>query len=236
MTEAVKTLVYAVLIALAVRSFAYEPFNIPSGSMKATLLVGDYVFVSKLSYGYSRYSLPFGLPVLPEERVLFTEPERGDVAVFRLPSDGVTDYIKRIVGLPGDRIQVIDGVLHVNGVSVTREALDDFQETTAFGAVKRQKRWRETLPSGESHIILESTDKGPADNTPVFTVPDGHYFAMGDNRDHSTDSRFSQVSYIPRENLIGRAEVRFFSIDGAGWKIWTWPWTVRFARLFTGID
>lgn len=233
--ELIKTVFYAILIALAVRSFAYEPFNIPSGSMKPTLLVGDYVFVSKLSYGYSRYSLPFSLPILPADRIFFTEPERGDVAVFRLPSDPTTDYIKRIVGLPGDAIQVIDGILHINGTAVDREPIGEFLEVTTFGAVERTAKYRETFADGTSHEMLEEGDNRQLDNTRVFSVPENHYFAMGDNRDRSSDSRIRGVGFIPRENLIGRAEVRFFSIDGQVWKVWTWPWTVRWSRLFSEI-
>lgn len=234
--DILKTVFYAILIALVIRSCAYEPFNIPSGSMKPTLLVGDYLFVSKLSYGYSRYSLPFGLPLLPVDRVLFTEPERGDVAVFRKPSDPTTDYIKRIVGLPGDQIQVVDGILHINGEAVTRERTGEFIETTVFGAVKRTPLYRETLPGGVTHVILEESDTRPLDDTRIFTVPEGHYFAMGDNRDNSQDSRTRDVGFVPRENLIGRAEIRFFSIDGPAWKLWSWPWTVRWSRLFSGIE
>jgi len=233
--ELVKTVFYAILIALAVRSFAYEPFNIPSGSMKPTLLVGDYVFVSKLSYGYSRYSLPFSLPILPSDRIFFTEPERGDVAVFRKPSDPTMDYIKRIVGLPGDSIQVVDGILHLNGEAVSREPIGEFVDTTPFGGVERAQMYQETFADGTTHVMIEEGDNRQLDNTRVYTVPKGHYFGMGDNRDRSSDSRVREVGFIPRENLIGRAEIRFFSIDGKGWQIWTWPWAVRWNRLFSDI-
>ncbi|MHA1598893.1 MAG: signal peptidase I [Alphaproteobacteria bacterium] len=234
--ETVKTIVFAGLIAIGVRSFAYEPFNIPSGSMKPTLLVGDYLFVSKLSYGYSRYSVPYGLPLF-SGRIAFSEPERGDVAVFRKPSDTSTDYIKRLVGLPGDTIQVTGGILQINGKPVERRRVDDYMVDNGYGSTRRITRYIETLPGGRSHAILESNgDNAFADNTPVFTVPEGHYFAMGDNRDNSRDSRFADVGYIPRENLIGRAEVMFFSVDGPGWKFWQWPSTVRFDRLFGSIE
>ena len=231
--ETVRTVVYAVLIALVIRTFAYEPFNIPSGSMKPTLLIGDYLFVSKMSYGYSDHSLPFSLPLIPG-RILFSEPERGDVAVFKLPSDNNTDYIKRLVGLPGDRIQMVKGILHINGEAVERKRVDDFVQRDGAGNIRRIPRYLETLPNGRSHYILEKNDRGPLDNTPVYTVPEGHYFAMGDNRDSSSDSRV--IGFIPVENLVGRAEVLFFSIQGSAWKIWTWPWTVRFGRLFKGIE
>jgi signal peptidase I len=234
--ELVKTVVYAVLIALAVRTFAYEPFSIPSGSMIPTLLVGDYLFVSKFSYGYSRYSLPLSLPLIPG-RIFVTEPERGDVMVFKLPTDNKTDYIKRIIGLPGDRIQVVGGILHINGTPVKREFVDDYTVTDSYGSVRRYHRYIETLPNGREHYIVELGDNGPFDNTDVYTVPEGHYFAMGDNRDSSRDSRFlGEVGYIPLQNLIGRAEFIFFSVNGDAWKIWDWYRTVRFDRIFQGIQ
>ena len=233
--ELVKTLLYAVVIALGVRTVAYEPFNIPSGSMKPTLLVGDYLFVSKFSYGYSRYSLPFSLPLIPG-RIFFSEPKRGDVFVFKLPTDNKTDYIKRIIGLPGDRIQVIGGILNINGKPVKRERVDDFMETDSNGNVRRVPQYIETLPNGRKHFILEETDRGIVDNTPVYNVPQGHYFAMGDNRDRSRDSRFIyDVGYIPKKNLVGRADFLFFSIDGSVWEFWKWGRSIRFDRIFNGI-
>ncbi len=234
MRETVTTVIYAILIALVVRTAAYEPFNIPSGSMIPTLLVGDYLFVSKFSYGYSKYSLPLSLPLIPG-RIFFTEPERGDVAVFKLPEDNKTDYIKRLIGLPGDRIQVINGILHINGQPVKRERVADYVFRNDGGTVRQVHRYRETLPNGRSHFILEETDFGQADNTGVFTVPKGHYFAMGDNRDHSRDSRLG-VGFIPKQNLVGRAEFLFFSVDGLAWKIWQWGSTIRFDRVFDGIE
>lgn len=231
--ETFTTMVYAVLIAVVVRTAAYEPFNIPSGSMIPTLLVGDYLFVSKFSYGYSRYSLPFSLPLIPG-RIFFSEVERGDVAVFKLPTDNKTDYIKRIVGLPGDKIQVVNGILHINGQAVKRERVDDFIVRDDFGNTRRIPRFIETLPNGRSHAILETNgDHGPSDNTRVFTVPEGRYFAMGDNRDNSQDSRF--IGFVPVENLVGRAEFLFFSVDGDVWKFWKWARSVRFDRMFEGI-
>ncbi len=234
--DTLRTVFYAVLIAMIVRTFGYEPFNIPSGSMKPTLLVGDYLFVSKFSYGYSRYSLPFSVPLI-KGRIFFTEPERGDVVVFKLPRDNKTDYIKRIVGLPGDRIQMIKGILHINGKPVKREPVDDFIEQYFETDFQRTPQYRETLPGGMGHNILEQTDSGRLDNTQVYIVPEGHYFGMGDNRDSSQDSRvLPSVGFIPAENLIGRAEFLFFSIDGPAWKFWTWPDKVRFDRLFDGIE
>jgi signal peptidase I len=231
--ETIRTVVYAVLIALVIRTFAYEPFNIPSGSMIPTLLVGDYLFVSKLSYGYSDHSLPFSLPLIPG-RIFFSEPARGDVAVFKLPSDNKTDYIKRLIGLPGDTIQVIDGILYINGKAVKRRKVGDFVTRDRQGNLVRIPRYLETLPNGRSHYILENSDRGDHDNTPVFTVPEGQYFAMGDNRDNSSDSRV--IGYVPMNNLVGRAEILFFSIEGSAWQVWRWPWAVRFGRLFNGIE
>ena len=236
--DTVKTVVYAVLIALAIRTVAFEPFNIPSGSMKPTLLVGDYLFVSKYSYGYSRHSLPLSLPLIPG-RILMSEPERGDVAVFKLPTDDKTDYIKRIVGLPGDRIQLRGGRLHINGEQVARRRVVDFIEIDAHGRLHRTAQFDETLPNGRTYRILEHTDQGQLDNTPVYAVPAGHYFAMGDNRDNSLDSRvLSGVGFVPAENLVGRAEILFFSIDGSAsvWEFWRWPNTIRFKRFFDAVE
>ncbi len=235
--ETTTTVFYAILIAVVIRTVAYEPFNIPSSSMVPTLLIGDYLFVSKYSYGYSRHSLPFSLPLIPG-RIMVTEPERGDVAVFKLPTDNSTDYIKRIIGLPGDDIQVRGGVLHINGKPVERERVGDYVDYSHPGNVRRVVRYIETLPNGKDHYILEADgDQGFADNTPVFHVPEGHYFAMGDNRDNSQDSRFqNKVGFIPLENMVGRAEFLFFSIDGPAWKFWTWPTAVRFGRMFEGIE
>ena len=233
--ETLKTLVYAIAIALAVRTFLFAPFNIPSGSMKPTLLVGDYLFVSKFAYGYSRYSVPLGLPLF-SGRIFERLPERGDVVVFKLPSDNKTDYIKRVVGLPGDRIQVLDGVLQINGSPVHLERVGDFDEDFD-GRTVAVPMLQETLPEGRRHLILDLTPNGSLDNTGVFVVPPEHVFAMGDNRDNSLDSRVENVGYIPVENLIGRAEILFFSVNSHAsfWQPWTWPWGIRYSRLFNVI-
>ncbi|MGB0682875.1 MAG: signal peptidase I [Magnetovibrionaceae bacterium] len=234
--ETLKTVALAVVIAIVVRTVGYEPFNIPSGSMIPTLLVGDYLFVSKFSYGYSRYSLPFGLPLIPG-RILGSDPERGDVVVFKTPQDNATDFIKRIVGLPGDTIQVKGGILHINGKAVERRRLDDALIETDLGSYARFQVYEETLPNGKTHLIMENGDNRVGDNTPEFRVPQGQFFAMGDNRDNSTDSRFKTVGFIPRVNLVGRAEFLFFSIEGGEfWQFWNWPTTVRTDRLFNGIE
>jgi signal peptidase I len=234
--ELVRTVVYAVLIALVVRTFAYEPFSIPSGSMIPSLLVGDYLFVSKFSYGYSRYSLPLGLPLL-SGRVLAQAPERGDVVVFKLPSDNKTDYIKRVIGLPGDRIQIEGGILHINGAAVRREPLGAYTVDDGLRMTQTYRHYREILPGGRGHEIIELTDEGPFDDTDVYIVPQGHYFMLGDNRDSSRDSRFlSEVGFVPEENLIGRAEFIFFSVAGEALKFWQWPGTLRFDRFLQAIE
>jgi signal peptidase I len=200
-------------IAFLIRGLLYQPFNIPSASMRPTLVVGDYVFVSKFTYGYSRYSFPFSAQ-LPSGRIFAREPAPGDVVVFRVPKDAV-DYVKRVVGLPGDRIQMKQGALFINGVAVRREQLADSeaqQDACGSGAQGHVKRWRETLPNGASYETLDCVDESPLDNTDVYTVPAGSFFALGDNRDNSSDSRIlSRVGYIPFENLIGRVSVIFFS-------------------------
>ena len=234
----VKTVVYAGLIAIGIRTVAFEPFNIPSGSMIPTLLVGDYLFVSKYSYGYSRYSLPFA-PNLFSGRLLGRLPERGDVAVFKFPRDNSTDYIKRIVGLPGDRIQVKAGQLYINGTLLPRQPVGEFVAEDG-GRSALARRYTESLPNGRLHDILKMQDDGMMNNTPEFRVPDSHVFAMGDNRDNSSDSRVmdsSGVGFVPVQNLVGRAEFIFFSIDGRApwWEVWEWPFEIRWSRLLHGI-
>ena len=231
-----KTIVYAVLIALVIRTVAFEPFNIPSESMLPTLLVGDYLFVSKYAYGYSKHSLPWIRPDI-DGRVIGRTPDRGDVAVFKLPSDGSTDYIKRIVGLPGDRIQMKDGQLFINDRAVERERVGDFNSRRG-----QVRQYRETMPNGRSYMTLDLRDRGQNDDTELFVVLEDHYFAMGDNRDNSLDSRVDGrrggVGFVPAENLVGRAEILFFSTNGRArwWEIWKWPATVRVTRLLQTIS
>ena len=233
-SELLKTFAIALLLAAFFRSFLFEPFHIPSGSMKDGLLVGDYLFVSKYSYGYSRYSFPFGLPLF-KGRIFEHGPERGDVVVFRLPRDPKIDYIKRVIGLPGDRIQVKDGVLYINNKAVPKKPDGTFLDDEIPEAAKSIARYKETLPEGKEYDVLDETRFGDVDNTSVYTVPEAHYFMMGDNRDNSVDSRFLEhVGYVPAENIVGHAQIIFFSTDGSAklWEVWKWIPSLRGNRFF----
>lgn len=235
--EMIRSFLIAILIALVFRSVAYEPFHIPSGSMLSTLYEGDYIFVSKPSYGYSRYSFPFGIKFF-EGRKFFSEPVRGDVVVFRLPANPRIDFIKRVIGLPGDRIQVRHGRLYINDepVEVTRRG--DVRVPGDRGGLQTLARFDETLPNGVTHTILNEFEDGPADNTRVYIVPKGHYFMMGDNRDNSEDSRYqNEVGFIPAENLVGRADLILLSYDTSKpfWKFWQWPSSFRSDRWLKAI-
>jgi signal peptidase I len=241
--DTAKVILQAVVIALIIRTVLFQPFNIPSGSLIPTLDVGDYLFVSKYSYGYSRYSLPSFLDWLPSDmhgRLFASPPNRGDVAVFKWPVDNSTDYIKRVIGLPGDKIQMIDGDLYINGEKVKRELIGKSDEPIGDNFKRQVKIYNETLPGGVTHEIQTLDDgRGELDNTAVFQVPEGEYFMMGDNRDNSSDSRVWGPA--PFENLVGRAQIIFFSMKTApgqaeetepAWEFWRWPWTVRWSRLF----
>ncbi len=235
--EVIKTIAIALVVAVTIRTVAYEPFSIPSGSMIPTMLVGDYLFVSKYSYGYSQYSLPFRLVNFPG-RLLYKQPKRGDVAVFKKPTNPSIDYIKRIIGLPGDTIRMIEGRLYINQELVERQLVDSYPLQDPFDIETIYNQYIETLPNGVQHQIIERSDNDHLDNTIAYTVPHNSFFVMGDNRDGSQDSRvMSQVGFIPYENLVGRAEVIFFSVsDGAkAWEFWKWPWTLRFNRIFKKI-
>jgi signal peptidase I len=250
--ETIKTVVYALLIAGAFRTLFFQPFWIPSESMKDTLLVGDFVFVNKMAYGYSKYSCPFALCPI-SGRILGSEPERGDVVVFRHPVNG-SDFVKRLIGLPGDTIQVKKGILYINGAEAPQVPDGQFEEimgpqgpmgnrprcengAVGNGSICTRSRYKETLPNGVVHSVLNIDDNGYADNTDVFTVPEGEYFFMGDNRDNSEDSRFSQavggVGFVPKENLIGRADRIIFSSAG---KSMLYFWTWRSDRFFKAVE
>jgi signal peptidase I len=271
--EIVKTLLWAAVIAVVIRTFAYEPFNIPSGSMIPTLLIGDYLFVSKTAYGYSKYSFPGGLVPI-KGRIWEGKPKRGDVVVFRPPGEPETDFIKRVIGLPGDRIQVLNGILSINGKPVERQRIEDYGDPDEGGS-RPVPQYLETLPDGVQHRILEAEgDSGQLDNTPTYLVPPGHYFMMGDNRDRSNDSRMwddsrlqvdtstdagraeyyskmvntvidasksdwlDKVGFVPEENLIGPAEILFWSYgsDFQWYNPITWVTALRFGRLLNVIE
>ncbi|MDR2902868.1 MAG: signal peptidase I [Lactobacillales bacterium] len=224
----------AVLAALLLRSVLIEPYNIPSSSMVPTLLIGDYLFISKYPYGYSKHSFPFSIPIIPNGRIFEGRPESGDVVIFKVPTDNKTDYIKRVIGLPGDTIQMKAGRLYINNIIVEREELSKEEFVTESG-LNRYTKYMETLPGGKKHLIYEISDTKQTDDTLPVLVPAGHYFMMGDNRDNSMDSRF--FGTVPAENLEGRGEIIFYSNNGKGafWEIWKWPESLRLERFFTRI-
>lgn len=234
--DTVKTVIYAIVIAIVIRTFLFEPFKIPSGSMYPTLYVGDYLFVSKYTYGYSKHSMPFSMPLF-EGRIWSDMPNRGDVVVFKFPQDNKTDFIKRIIGLPGDRVQMKNGRLYINGEMMNRDEQDDFVIRDVKGNAERYHQYIETLPEGFKHTIIEVSDNANEDNTLEVTVPQGSFFVMGDNRDRSDDSRVN-VGFVPFENLVGKARFLFFSHndEGAWYKPWSWPKKIRWERLFNKIN
>ncbi len=226
--ENVRIILYALALAMVLRFTIVQPFRIPSGSMEPTLEVGDYIVVTKWSYGYGRFSFAPLEGLLPQGRLFGREPEQGDVVVFRPPPEPERDFIKRVVGLPGDRIQIIDGVLHINGVAVQRESLGEVEFEESSGFVDRVPAFRETLPNGVSYVTFDRVTGSELDNTRVFVVPEGHYFMMGDNRDNSADSRVpSVVGFVPYDNLVGPAQFVVVSFDGSTSLLQ--PWT-----LFSG--
>lgn len=234
--ETVSVIVQALILALIIRTFLFQPFSIPSGSMRPTLLEGDYLFVTKWAYGYSRYSFPFSPPIF-SGRIWGSSPKRGDVVVFKFPPNPSLDYIKRVIGLPGDHIQMRDDILYINGNPVTRELVGRIDNPDITEVDRPVDVYRETLPNGVSYNTLDLTTHSLGDNTREFVVPENHYFMMGDNRDNSTDSRFN-VGYVPEENLVGRANIIFFSIAGGDspLELWKWPTELRYWRIFDMVD
>jgi signal peptidase I len=231
-----KTIVYALLIALVIRIALFQPFTIPTGSMEPTVRPGDYIIVSKFSYGFSRYSMPGHLP-FGDGRFLARQPKRGDIIVFKLPRDLREDYVKRLIGLPGDHVQVRRGVLYINDKPAPQQPLGE-TFTDLGGFPTRADVYRETLPGGRTHISYSVDPTAPPENTEVYVVPEDHYFFMGDNRDNSLDSRFPPqsdgVGFVPFENLEGKAQIVLLSWNkGASlFKPWTWVSDLRPSRFF----
>jgi len=238
--EGIGSIIVAVLVALALRTFVAEPFAIPSGSMIPSLLVGDYLFVTKYNYGYCRYSFLFGWPPF-KGRVFPHQPKRGEVVVFMGGEGNETRYIKRLIGLPGDTVDIKKGVVYINGEPAPQKRIEDYVERTASGRTKSMAQYLETLPGGVEHLMIREDPQGdrPEDNKGPFHVPEGHYFMMGDNRNHSGDSRYDSMGYIPFNNLVGPAKLIFFSVDSSIWdllRVWDWPETFRYKRVFHWIN
>ena len=233
----IKTIFYALIIALIIRSFLFQPFYIPSSSMEPNLLIGDRLFVSKYAYGYSRHSLPFS-PKIYNNRILGKIPKRGDVIVFKTPADNRTDYIKRLIGLPGDIIQIVDRDLFINGIKIKKEKVENLIKINCGNEILDAVFFKETLPNGKNYIAVYRND-GTMINSDKFVVPEDHYFFMGDNRDCSKDSRFlSSVGYVSYNNLVGKARLIFFSNDsdkGSFFRFWKWNQSIRIQRFFREI-
>ena len=233
----------AIFAAILIRSFLFEPFNIPSGSMKPNLLVGDFIFVSKYSYGYSRHSLPFSLGdangKLFKGKIFSKSPSRGDVVVFKTPENNRTDYIKRVIGLPGDVVQVINGELIINGSKIFRKKIQTFidTQTNQINIDKGRRRQYLEYFFNKEIKILDIKDYTFADNTKQFKVPENEFFVMGDNRDNSQDSRFQTVGFVPFENIVGKARFIFFSLENSRFlEMWKWPTSIRYKRIFKKIQ
>lgn len=228
-SENIKSFLFALVIALFIRSFVVEPYKIPSGSMKPTLLVGDYIFITKYSYGYSRYSLPF-YPKLWSGRIMdYDKPQRGDIIVFKGNADDSIYYIKRLVGLPGDAVQMKGGVLYINGESVPKMYMGDFSDEELHKIPMFNEKLDNLI-----HKTIDQIAVGPLDNTQEFMVPDDHYFFMGDNRDGSNDSRLD-IGFVPYEKLVGKARIIFFSVKGSLWDIAGLYNNIRYSRLFSDL-
>ena len=235
--ENIKTIIYALIIAILIRSLLLQPFYIPSSSMEPSLLVGDRLFVTKLSYGYSRHSFPFSLGPI-KSRVLFSEPERGDVIVFKTPADNRTDYIKRLIGLPGDKLQFIDGNLYLNDVEILKSKIKYKSEIFCGKSIVNTTVFKEKLHNGKEYLTSYYKN-GSYQNSDEFLVPKDHYFFLGDNRDCSKDSRFlSSVGFVHKDNLVGKAQFIFFSTnirEGSVFEIWNWKKILRTQRFFKKI-
>ena len=253
--ESIWSILLAVLLAVTIRTFGFQAFVIPSGSMKPNLLISDFLFVSKYSFGYSKYALPFSPPLFDGRIMELDKPKLGDVVVFRGPRDPDTDYIKRVIGLPGDRIQMREGILYINDQACPLEPVGTFtddlwtkqagpnddQEIRYVGQEHERHipMFVETLPNGLKHTIIKKDEfgQGRFDNTQEYIVPEGHYFMMGDNRDESGDSRIlNNIGYVPADHLIGKAQIIWFSTTARWWEVWKWPFAIRFGRLLKRIQ